>query len=165
MHATLYLMRPEMGSQCSFFRRVVEWWWRGAMRMSCSKGSNFLERLDDRNGCAQEETVTVIKPWENIGDNKSFGCIFSEKSADWTNMLELEISSLTDFYDVFFMDNSESRMNQRFLAESEKGILWPPRVIESGREMVAISKKKRRKKEELLFCNHWVWVDFLSFML
>ena len=34
MHVTFYLMRSEMGSQCSFFRRGVEWWWRGAMRMS-----------------------------------------------------------------------------------------------------------------------------------
>ena len=41
------------------------------------------------------------------------------------------------------MDNSESRMNPRFLAESEK-----PRVIESGREMAAgfdeENKEKRR---------------------
>ena len=29
---------------------------------SCSKVLNFLERLDDGIGCANEETVTVIKP-------------------------------------------------------------------------------------------------------
>ena len=29
--------------------------------MSCSKVLNFLERLDDRIGCAHEEAVTVIK--------------------------------------------------------------------------------------------------------
>ena len=29
---------------------------------SCSKNLNFLERLDDRIGCAHEETVTVMKP-------------------------------------------------------------------------------------------------------
>ena len=29
---------------------------------SCSKVLNFLERLDDRIGCAHEETVTGIKP-------------------------------------------------------------------------------------------------------
>ena len=34
----------------------------------------------------------------------------------------------------FFMDRFESRMNTRFLAESEKGMLREPRVIESGRE-------------------------------
>ena len=34
------------------------------------------------------------------------------------------------------MDSFESRMNPRFLAESEKGMLWEPRVIESGRETV-----------------------------
>ena len=49
---------------------------------SCSKVLNFLERLDDRTGCAHEETVTVIKPRDDVGSNKSMGCIFSEKSAD-----------------------------------------------------------------------------------
>ena len=34
------------------------------------------------------------------------------------------------------MDTFESRMNPRFLAESEMGMLWEPRVIESGRETV-----------------------------
>ena len=68
---------------------------------SCSKVLNFLERLDDRIRCAQEETVTVTKPWEDVGGNRSFGYIFSEKSADWTNTFELEISTLTDLYDVF----------------------------------------------------------------
>ena len=48
---------------------------------SCSKVLNFLERLDDRVGCAHE-IVTVIKPREDVGGNKSLGCIFSEKSAD-----------------------------------------------------------------------------------
>ena len=55
----------------------------------CSKVLNFLERLDDRIRRTHKETVAVVKPWENIGSNKSLGCIFSE------------ISSLTDFYDVF----------------------------------------------------------------
>ena len=52
--------------------------------------------------------------------NKSLGCVFSEKHADSTNAFTLEISSLADFYD---MDSFESRMNPRFLAESEKGML------------------------------------------
>ena len=47
-----------------------------------AKVFNFLERLDDRIGCTHEQTVTVIKPREDVGGNKSFGCIFSEKSAD-----------------------------------------------------------------------------------
>ena len=58
---TLYLMRSEMGSQCSFFQercRVVMT--RCHEDESCSKVLNFLERLDDRIGCAHEETVTVI---------------------------------------------------------------------------------------------------------
>ena len=48
---------------------------------SCSKVLNFLERLDDRIGFTHEETVTVIKPREDVGGNKGFGCILSEKSA------------------------------------------------------------------------------------
>ena len=33
-------------------------------------------------------------------NNKSLGCIFSEKPADRTKAFKLEISSLADFYDV-----------------------------------------------------------------
>ena len=68
---------------------------------SCSKVLNFLERLDDNIGCAHEETVTVIKPREDVGGNKSLDCILSEKSADRTNTFELEMSGLTDVYDMF----------------------------------------------------------------
>ena len=67
----------------------------------CSKILNFLERLDDRVGCTHEETVTLIKMREDVGGNKSFGCIFSEKSGDCTNTSELEMSGLTDLYDMF----------------------------------------------------------------
>ena len=65
----------------------------------------------------------------------------------------------------FFKDNAESRMNPMFLTESEKGMLWQPRVIESGREMIAGFDEEKNRKEELLFCCRWVWVDFLSSML
>ena len=34
IQATLYLIHSEMGSQCSFSRRGVEWWWWGAKRTS-----------------------------------------------------------------------------------------------------------------------------------
>ena len=67
---------------------------------SCSKVLNFLERLDDRIRCTHKETVAVVKPWKDIGSNKSLGCVFSEKPADWTNAFKLEISSLADLYDV-----------------------------------------------------------------
>ena len=46
----------------------------------------------------------------------------------------------------FFVDSLESRMNPRFLAESEKGILWEPRVIESGRETVEGFKEDEKGK-------------------
>ena len=68
---------------------------------SCSKVLNFLERLDDRIGWTHEETLTVIKPRENVGGNRGVGCIFREKSADLTHTFELEINGLTDLYDVF----------------------------------------------------------------
>ena len=56
-----------------------------------------------------EVAVIVVKPWQNDrirwgdncgsqavrGSNKSLGCIFSEKPADWTNAFNLKISSLT----------------------------------------------------------------------
>ena len=64
---------------------------------SCSKVLNFLERLDDRIRCTHTETVAVVKPWKDVGSNKSLGWVFSEKPADWTNAFKLEISSLADF--------------------------------------------------------------------
>ena len=62
---------------------------------SCSKVLNFQESLVDRIRCTHEETVAVVKPWKDVGSNKSLGCVFSEKPADWTNAFKLEISSLT----------------------------------------------------------------------
>ena len=59
------------------------------------------------------------------------------------------------------MDSFESRMNPRLLAESEKGMLWEPRVIESGRERVeGFKEDEKREREELLFCCRSVWADF-----
>ena len=59
----------------------------------------------------------------------------------------------------FFLDSFESRMNPRFLAESEKAMLWEPRVIESGREMVEGFKEdekgKRRASVLLSFSLSW----------
>ena len=57
------------------------------------------------------------------------------------------------------MDSFESRMNPRFLAESEKGMLQEPRVIESGREMIEDFKEdekgKRRAFVLSLFSLSW----------
>ena len=57
------------------------------------------------------------------------------------------------------MDSFESRMNPRFLAESEKGMLWEPRVIESGRGTVGGFKEdekgKRRASVLLSFTLSW----------
>ena len=56
------------------------------------------------------------------------------------------------------MDGFESRMNPRFLVESEKGMLWEPRVIEWGRETVEGFKedeKGKRRASVLSFCLSW----------
>ena len=107
-----------MGSQCSFSRRGVAWWTPVCQEnKSCSKVLNFLERLDDRIRCTHKETVAVVKLWKDVGSNKSFGCVFSEKPADWTNAFKLEISSLADFYDVLlhgqFWVKNESKVPGR----------------------------------------------------
>ena len=59
------------------------------------------------------------------------------------------------------MDRFESRMTPRFLAESEKGILWEPRVIESGRETVEGLKEDESGKKKSLFCRRSVWADYV----
>ena len=51
------------------------------------------------------------------------------------------------------MDSFESRMNPRFLAESEKGMLWEPRVIESGRETVEGFKEDEKGKRRASFLS------------
>ena len=112
------LIRSEMGSQCSFSRRGIEWWWRGAKRTSlAAKFWIFCRELDVRIRCTHEERVAVVKPWEDIGSNKSLGCVFSEKPADWTNTFKLEISSLTYFFDVLlhgqFLLTNDSRVPGR----------------------------------------------------
>ena len=54
----------------------------------------------------------------------------------------------------FIVDNSESRINPRFLTESEKGMLWQPRVIESWREMVAgFHEEKEKERRASVFCH------------
>ena len=60
------------------------------------------------------------------------------------------------------MDSFESRTNPWFLAESEKGMLREPKIIESGRETVE-GFKEDEKRKELLFCRS-VWADFPSSM-
>ena len=59
------------------------------------------------------------------------------------------------------MNSFESRMNPRFLAEPEKGMLWDPRVFEWGWETVEDFKEDQKEKSfcfvvtqfELIFCH------------
>ena len=44
------------------------------------------------------------------------------------------------------MDNFELRTNARFPTESEKGMLWPQRIIESGRKMVEGFEEEKKEK-------------------
>ena len=64
------------------------------------------------------------------------------------------------------MDSFESKMNPRFLAKSEKGMLWEPRVIESGRETVEGFKEdvkgKRRASVLSSFSLSWFTVIHVS---
>ena len=63
------------------------------------------------------------------------------------------------------MDCFESRMNPRFLAESEKGMFWEPRVIESGREMVSFKEdEKGKRRAAVLSSFSFKWADFPSSM-
>ena len=87
---------------------------------ACSKVLNFLERLDDRIRCTQEETDADVEPSEDIGRTKSLGCIFSEEPADRTNAFKLKISSLTDFYDVLFQ--SWTDLSQKHAIRSSKRV-------------------------------------------
>ena len=129
---------------------------------SCSKVLNFLERLDDRIRCTHEETVAVVKPWEDIGlSNKSLGCVFSEKPADWTNAFKLEISSLADFYDVLlhglFWVKNESKVPGR-IREGD--------VVRAKSNLVMEGNGRRfqGRRKGLLFCRRSVWADFPSSM-
>ena len=68
------------------------------------------------------------------------------------------------------MDSFESRMNPRFLAESEKGMLWKPRAIESGRETVECFKEdeKGKRRASVLSSFSLSWFSgihvFMSFV-
>ena len=110
-------------------------------------------------GWQNQMTVAVVKPWEDTQSNKSLGCLFSEKPADWTNAFKLEISGLIKKLWRASLWSFESRMTPRFLAELKKGMLWEPRVIESGRETVEGFKEdergKRRASVLLSFSLNW----------
>ena len=121
------------GKPVQFFQ---ERWWvvvAGCQKNeSCSKVLNFLERLDDRIRCTHNETVAVVKLWEDIGSNKSLGCIFSKKPAAWTNAFKLKISSLTDFYDVPLHGQVWVKNDSKVPGWIREGDV----VTESGRETV-----------------------------
>ena len=57
MQSALYLIRYEMGSQCSLFFKQ-----RCQENEPCSRFQFLGEKLDDRIRCTHEETVAVVKP-------------------------------------------------------------------------------------------------------
>ena len=60
------------------------------------------------------------------------------------------------------MDSFESRMYPRFLAESEKGMLWEPRVIESGRGTVGFKEdEKGKRRASVLLSFSLSWFSFI----
>ena len=111
---------------------------------SCSKVLNFLERLDDRIGCAQEATVTIIKPREDVGGNKSLGCILSEKSADWTNTCIWARNKRFDrSLDVF--------LHGLFWVKNESKV--PSRIRE--RDIVTTNRNQVREGNNIDFGDHY----------
>ena len=163
-----------MGRQCSFFQERCWVVVTGCQEnKSCSKVMNFLERLDNRIRCTHEETVAVVKPWEDIGSNKSLGRVFSEKPADWTNAFKLEISSWADFYDVLlhgqFWIKNESKVPGR-IREGDVMRTKSNRVREGTVEGFKEDEKGKRRAvlqsfslswfSAILFlchlCMHWV---------
>ena len=141
-----------MGSQCSFFLERCYMVVTGCQENeSCSKVLNFLERLDDRIRCTHEETVAVVKPWEDIGSNKSLGCIFSEKPADWTNVFKPEISHITTNSIQKNTKTSPHHMRQSFANSTQhwhKGTKAPvlKQISEEARWHVLVLGKNTRKK-------------------
>ena len=60
------------------------------------------------------------------------------------------------------MDSFESRMNPRFLAESEKWMLWEPRVIESGRGTVeGFKEDEKGKRRASVLSFSWSWFSVI----
>ena len=58
------------------------------------------------------------------------------------------------------MDSFESRINPRFLEESEKGMLWEPRVIESWRETVGGFKEDEKGKRRASVLSSFIELIF-----
>ena len=132
---TSNLIHSEMGSQRSFSRTGVEWWWRGVKRTSLAAKFWIFWR-----GWMTE-----------LGVTKSLGGVFSEKPVDWTTVFKLEISSLADFYDVLFHGQfwvkNESKVPGR-IREGDVVRAKSNRVREgNGRRF-----QGRRKGKEKSFC-------------
>ena len=113
---------------------------------SCSKVLNFRERLGDRIRCTHEETVAVVKPWEDIRSNKRLGCILSEKPADQTKACKLEKSSLTDFCDVFLHGQVRVKNDSKV-----------PGRIRQGDVVRAKSNRVREGNGGSWFQGRWKW--------
>ena len=100
------------------------------------------------------QTITaVIKLWENTTGSKSFGCIFSEKSADRIIALELEWNTLTALYDRLLRGRSwaknESKVRSRI---REKNIVrTKSNRVRGGKWPQASRRKKKRGGESLCF--------------
>ena len=57
-------------------------------------------------------------------------------------------------------------MNQRFLAEAEKGMLWQPKVIESGREMAAgFDEEKEKRRASVLSSLSLSWFSVIHALM
>ena len=133
-----------------------------------------IVNLDDRIRCTHEETAAVVKPWEETGSNKSLGCVFSEKPADWTNAFRLEISSLTVLLSAYshgqvWVENESKGPGRTRDGDVVRGKSDRVRKWNGGRFQ---GRRKRKKKSfcfvavqfELIFGHPFFFFFFLSFV-
>ena len=94
IQATLYLIRSEMGSQCIFSRRGVEWWVRGAKRTSLAAKFRIFWR-----GWMTELGVPMRRQLQQSSRERILE-VTRFLAASSVKNLQIEVSSLADFYDV-----------------------------------------------------------------
>lgn len=148
-----------MGCRCSFCRSGVDWWWWGAIRMSlAAKFWSFWTGWTTDLGAPIRRHLQQPSH-ERIQEVRSFGCTFHKKSEDWTDVLEVKVSSLTDMVH-FFMDSFKSRVNPRFLGARARNALRAERGGVRDRNGSRLYRSRKWKTKS--FCFVIVEFEFVS---
>ena len=153
-----------MGSQCSFSRRDVEWWWQGAKRTSLAAKFWIFYRGWMTELCVPMRRQLQWSSRERIEEvtRVLVASSVTEKPADWTNAFQLEINSLADLYDVLlhgqFWFKNESKVPGRI----REGDVVRAKCKEWGRKTVEVLKEdekgKRRASVLSSFSLSWFFV-------